>query len=95
MFKMIFYPFLKSLANKFESMITNVTESLLEKKQDLSDRKVQSQYRLACQLTNTYLRITNKLSKESKTESKVDLEVPQAWRDDPVEFASEALNIEL
>jgi terminase large subunit-like protein len=99
MFKMIFYPFIKSLAHKFEAMITNVTEALLEKKQDLSDRKVQSQYRLACQLTNTYLRITAKLSKESnkesKTESKIDLEVPQAWRDDPVEFASEALNIEL
>jgi terminase large subunit-like protein len=95
MLKMLIYTFLEKLAHKFEGMITQVTESLLEKKQDLSDRKVQSQYRLACQLTNTYLRITTKLSKESKTESKVDLEVPQAWRDDPVEFASEALNIEL
>ncbi|MCP4624231.1 MAG: hypothetical protein GY850_11945, partial [bacterium] len=88
-------PFLNNLSKKYETMITDTVDSLVANKPDPSDRKVQSQYRLTCQLTNTYLRIIKKLSKDSTAASGIKLEIPETWRDDPVEFSNHALNIDL
>ncbi len=86
---------LENMSKTHEILFDNITDELINQKHDISDPKVQSQYRLAFQCTNTYLSLQRFMLKQPAAAPDAKFEIPDSWSEDPVKFSSEALNIDL